>query len=119
MYIINSNEFYLYFYRVHALGNLKKSKDHPDSRAILYEEKAYSKRKVLDFISVLNGYTAALKLTELFCDTDSVLLKRITQLSPNGKFPDYRETLKFFKVINLTKLFISRIMIYGTVWLVK
>ncbi|XP_047510780.1 probable DNA mismatch repair protein Msh6 [Pieris napi] len=83
--------------KVHSLGNLKKSKDHPDSRAILYEEKTYSKRKVLDFISVLNGYTAALKLSELFCDTDSVLLKRITQLSPDGKFPDYRETLKFFK----------------------
>ncbi|XP_059051642.1 probable DNA mismatch repair protein Msh6 isoform X2 [Achroia grisella] len=83
--------------KVHALGNLKKSKLHPDSRAILYEEKTYSKRKVLDFISILNGFTAALKLIQLFSSVDSVLLKRITQFRPDGKFPDYRDTLKFFK----------------------
>ncbi|KAM3962106.1 DNA mismatch repair protein Msh6 [Aphomia sociella] len=83
--------------KVHALGNLRRSKQHPDSRAIFYEEKIYSKRKVLDFISVLNGFTAALKLIELFSNVDSVLLKRITQFRPDGKFPDYRDTLKFFK----------------------
>ncbi|VVD03717.1 unnamed protein product [Leptidea sinapis] len=58
--------------KVHSLGNLKKSKNHPDSRAILYEEKTYSKRKVLDFISVLNGFTAAIKLNEMFADADSI-----------------------------------------------
>ncbi|XP_072933319.1 probable DNA mismatch repair protein Msh6 [Epargyreus clarus] len=83
--------------KVHALGNFKKSKTHPDSRAIFYEEKTYSKRKVLDFISVLNGFTAALKIVELFADVDAALLKRITQFAPDGKFPDYRDTLKFFK----------------------
>ncbi|XP_045779005.1 probable DNA mismatch repair protein Msh6 isoform X2 [Maniola jurtina] len=83
--------------KIHALGNLNKSKHHPDSRAIFYEEKTYSKRKVLDFISVLNGFTAALKLAELFSDTQSDMLKRITQFSPDGRFPDYRDTLKFFK----------------------
>ncbi|CAH0596392.1 unnamed protein product [Chrysodeixis includens] len=83
--------------KVHALGNLKRSKQHPDARAIFYEEKTYSKRKVLDFISVLNGFTAALKLVELFDNTDAKLLKRIMQFQPNGKYPDYRDTLKFFK----------------------
>ncbi|XP_075984806.1 DNA mismatch repair protein Msh6 isoform X2 [Anticarsia gemmatalis] len=83
--------------KVHALGNLKRSKDHPDARAIFYEEKTYSKRKVLDFISVLNGFTAALKLVELFSDVDAVLLKRVMQFGPSGKYPDYRDTLKFFK----------------------
>ncbi|CAH2095409.1 unnamed protein product [Euphydryas editha] len=83
--------------KIHALGNLKKSQSHPDSRAIFYEEKTYSKRKVLDFISVLNGFTAVLKLTDLFSDIEPVLLRHLTQFSPVGKFPDYRETLKFFK----------------------
>ncbi|XP_034836109.1 probable DNA mismatch repair protein Msh6 isoform X1 [Maniola hyperantus] len=83
--------------KIHALGNFNKSKHHPDSRAIFYEEKTYSKRKVLDFISVLNGFTAALKMAELFSDTESDMLKRITQFSPDGRFPDYRDTLKFFK----------------------
>ncbi|XP_004931420.2 probable DNA mismatch repair protein Msh6 isoform X1 [Bombyx mori] len=82
--------------KVHTLGNLKRSKQHPDSRAIFYEEKTYSKRKVLEFISVLNGFTSALTLAERFSDVDSVLLKRITQVE-GGNYPDYRDTLKFFK----------------------
>lgn len=87
-----------HYYRVHALGNNKRSKQHPDSRAIFYEEKIYSKKKVLDFIAVLNGFTAALKLIDLFDSEKSVLLKRLLQYSPGGKYPDYRETLKYFKV---------------------
>ncbi|KAI8437534.1 hypothetical protein MSG28_011837 [Choristoneura fumiferana] len=83
--------------KVHALGNLKKSTSHPDSRAIFYEEQKYSKRKVLDFIAVLNGFNAALKLVELFGDVESKLLKKLTRFSPVGMFPDYRDTLKFFK----------------------
>ncbi|CAH0731815.1 unnamed protein product, partial [Brenthis ino] len=83
--------------KIHALGNSKKAKDHPDSRAIFYEEKTYSKRKVLDFISVLNGFTSVLKLSELFSNEEAVLLRSITQFGPEGRFPDYRDTLKFFK----------------------
>lgn len=89
---------------MHALGNLKRSEQHPDARAIFYEEKTYSKRKVLDFISVLNGFTSALKLVELFVDVESKLLRRITELAPVGKYPDYRDTLKFFKVCTSIKL---------------
>ncbi|CAH0760592.1 unnamed protein product [Diatraea saccharalis] len=82
--------------KVHSLGNLKRSKQHPDARAIFYEEKIYSKKKVLDFIAVLNGFKVALKLVDMFSDVNSILLRNITQYSPIGKFPDYRETLKFF-----------------------
>ncbi|XP_048477916.1 probable DNA mismatch repair protein Msh6 [Plutella xylostella] len=83
--------------KVHALGNLKRSKHHPDARAIFYEEKTYTKRKVLDFIAVLNGFTAVMKLLDLFENTDSEMLNRLTRLPPHGKFPDYREELAFFK----------------------
>ncbi|CAK1593977.1 unnamed protein product [Parnassius mnemosyne] len=83
--------------KVHALGNLKRAQNHPDARAIFYEEKTYSKRKVLDFISVLQGFTAVLKLVDLFYDVESQLLKKVTQFQPKGKFPDYKDTLKFFK----------------------
>ncbi|CAH2054352.1 unnamed protein product, partial [Iphiclides podalirius] len=83
--------------KVHALGNLKKSQNHPDARAIFYEERTYSKRKVVDFISVLQGYTSVLKLVELFSDVEPALLRKVTQFPPEGNFPDYRETLKFFK----------------------
>ncbi|XP_041982809.1 probable DNA mismatch repair protein Msh6 isoform X2 [Aricia agestis] len=83
--------------KVHTLGNLKRSKCHPDSRAIFYEEKTYTKRKVLDFIAVLNGFAAALNLMKLFSEVDSALIKRVSQFAPDGRYPDYRDTLKFFK----------------------
>ncbi|XP_061379726.1 probable DNA mismatch repair protein Msh6 isoform X1 [Danaus plexippus] len=83
--------------KIHILGNSTRAKCHPDSRAIFYEEKTYSKRKVLDFILLLNGFTSILKLVDLFSDVDAELLKKLTQFAPEGRFPDYRDTLKFFK----------------------
>ena len=46
--------------KVHQLGNV--GKNHPESRAIMYENDAYSKKKVEDFILLLNGFTATAKL---------------------------------------------------------
>lgn len=90
--------YVVYYLRIHILGNSMRAKCHPDSRAIFYEEKTYSKRKVLDFILLLNGFTSILKLVDLFSDVDAELLKKLTQFAPEGRFPDYRDTLKFFKV---------------------
>ncbi|XP_077301291.1 DNA mismatch repair protein Msh6 isoform X2 [Arctopsyche grandis] len=85
------------FAKIHSLGNLNRSKNHPDSRAILYEEKTYSKRKVLDFISILNGFQSALQALPQFGNSDSTLLTRLTQHKPDGQYPNYSETLTFFK----------------------
>lgn len=90
---------YIIFYRIHTLGNLNRSKNHPDSRAILYEEKTYSKRKVLDFISILNGFQSSLQAVLQFGNSDSTLLTRLTQHKPHGQYPNYSETLTFFKAI--------------------
>lgn len=90
--------FLLYYYRIHSLGNLNRSKNHPDSRAILYEEKTYSKRKVADFLSILNGFQSALTIVKQLGNCDSLLIKRITQFEPDGSYPDYSEVLKYFKV---------------------
>ena len=80
------------------MGNLNRSKNHPDNRAILYEEKTYSKRKILDFLSILNSFRSVLSIVELFNDTDSSLLERISRFQPVGQYPDYNEELAFFKV---------------------
>lgn len=81
------------------MGNLNRSQNHPDSKAILYEMKAYSKRKVIDFISILNGFLSAINVMSRFKDTEPSLLKRITQFAPEGQFPEYSDVLQFFKVI--------------------
>jgi DNA mismatch repair protein MSH6 len=46
--------------KVHQLGNVRK--DHPDSRAVMFENDVYSKRKVEDFVTILNSFTAVSKM---------------------------------------------------------
>ncbi|XP_076260192.1 DNA mismatch repair protein Msh6 [Rhynchophorus ferrugineus] len=83
--------------KIHIYGNKIYSTDHPDSRAILYEAKTYSKRKIMDLIKTLRGFEASQELVRIFKGCESSLLKKLTQFEPNGLFPDLTETLKFFK----------------------
>lgn len=53
-------------FRVHTQGNLVRSKTHPDSRAIFYEDQIYSKKKIMDFIATLEGFKSAFKICGLF-----------------------------------------------------
>jgi DNA mismatch repair protein MSH6 len=97
--------------RIHALGSAYRSKEHPDSRAIMYESQTYNVKKIKDFISVLNGFDAAMDLTlelgpRLSQSTSPILqslLKRYTiedgahADTKHGHFPDLAEKLEFFK----------------------
>ena len=64
------------------MGSTARVKDHPDGRAIFYEQTVYSKRKITDFIVVLEGFRASLKIGELCLelanDLNSQLLKKVT-----------------------------------------
>ncbi|XP_063047765.1 DNA mismatch repair protein Msh6 isoform X2 [Engraulis encrasicolus] len=44
--------------KIHSLGMPLKGSDHPDSRAVMYEEVVYSKRKIADFLAALEGFKA-------------------------------------------------------------
>ncbi|KAJ1520643.1 hypothetical protein ONE63_003750 [Megalurothrips usitatus] len=90
--------------KIHAQGNVIRSKTHPDSRAIFYEDQIYSKKKIMDFIGTLEGFKKALKVGKLFeAEKDglkSELLLQVTCTSashPNGSFPDLEEPLNFFE----------------------
>jgi DNA mismatch repair protein MSH6 len=72
---------------------------HPNDRAILYEGKTYTKRKVGDFSKLLNGLRHACQIPELFRDVDlqSGLLRKITKLqSDGGCFPSMVDELDWF-----------------------
>lgn len=56
----------LYNVRIHAQGNPAKMNNHPDGRAIMFEGQTYSKRKIVDFITTLNGFEDVLKIVALF-----------------------------------------------------
>ncbi|PSN56585.1 hypothetical protein C0J52_01554 [Blattella germanica] len=52
--------------RIHTQGNALKSKNHPDSRAIFFEDQTYSKRRILDFLSTLKSFRTAEKIASMF-----------------------------------------------------
>lgn len=62
----NEFNFYVRFYRIHSQGSNGIKEAHPETRAILFEEKTYSKRKIIDFISAINGFKTAQKIINFF-----------------------------------------------------
>ncbi|KAL7639850.1 UNVERIFIED_CONTAM: hypothetical protein RMT77_009263 [Armadillidium vulgare] len=86
--------------KIHSLG-LKRSPSHPDNRAILYEAKQYSQRKVSDFLSAVKGFKDTLEIVKCFKEKvetfKSELLKSCISVEENGgKFPALQSVLKFF-----------------------
>ncbi|XP_015590285.1 probable DNA mismatch repair protein Msh6 [Cephus cinctus] len=83
--------------KIHAEGNAAKMRNHPDGRAIMFEGKTYSKRKILDFTTTLDGFEKVLDIIALFDDFTSSLICQSTKIEPNGDFPNLRDTLDHFK----------------------
>ncbi|XP_043480249.1 probable DNA mismatch repair protein Msh6 [Leptopilina heterotoma] len=83
--------------KIHAQGNHKKMYNHPDGRAIMFEGPIYTKRKIVDFITVLEGFEQILKIIQFFDEFKSDLIKHCTVVEPEGDFPELRKTLEYFK----------------------
>ncbi|XP_063239704.1 DNA mismatch repair protein Msh6 [Bacillus rossius redtenbacheri] len=87
--------------RIHGQGNAERSKTHPDSRAIFFEDNLYSKKKIQDFNAVLSGFKCAERVAEMFQDREldvtAELLVQCTRSAPEGSFPDMTESLHFFE----------------------
>lgn len=87
--------------KIHQLGNVNKN--HPDSRAVMYENDTYSKKKVEDFVTLLNGFGNAAGLLNKLKDEcfKSKLLKSILTITKNEKdkrgFPYLEELLEHYK----------------------
>lgn len=79
--------------KIHGIGILK-GQDHPDSRAVLYEEVTYSKRKIVDFLSALAGFQTMQDVVSLLAPASagcrSALLRQVvgTKGEKDGLFPD-------------------------------
>nr|XP_039260519.1 DNA mismatch repair protein Msh6-like [Styela clava] len=95
--------------KIHSLSKDSKKPDHPDNRAVLYEEDKYSKKKIEDFLTILQNYECVHKLLvkhqDLVKSFRSSLLQKILGLSSeNGNFPNMSDTLKRWKTaFNHTK----------------
>ncbi|KAM4867573.1 DNA mismatch repair protein Msh6 isoform 3-T3 [Thomomys bottae] len=81
--------------KIHHVGFPLKNHDHPDSRAIMYEETTYSKKKIIDFLSALEGFKVICKIIEIMGEvTEGFKSKTLRQIvtpqakNPEGRFPD-------------------------------
>lgn len=88
-------------FRIHSQGNMFAAKNHPDSRAIFFEEKIYSKRKIQDFLLTLSGFGKLQKALNFLKNEDlnSSLLRACADC------PDLTPELKYFEdVLKFTQL---------------
>ncbi|KAM4043087.1 DNA mismatch repair protein Msh6 isoform 2-T2 [Anomaloglossus baeobatrachus] len=87
--------------KIHSIGSPLKSQNHPDSRAVMYEETTYSKKKIADFLSALEGFKVMREVVMIMEDAvddfKSNILTQVVSLkdkSPKGRFPDLSTELK-------------------------
>ncbi|XP_062318877.1 DNA mismatch repair protein Msh6 [Osmerus eperlanus] len=87
--------------KIHSIGSPLKGPEHPDSRAVLYEEVTYSKRKIADFLSALDGFKTMQEVTSVLGPvadgSQSKLLRQLVSLRSDrgeGLFPDLSLELK-------------------------
>ncbi|XP_075060208.1 DNA mismatch repair protein Msh6 [Mixophyes fleayi] len=87
--------------KIHSIGSPLKSQNHPDSRAVMYEETTYSKKKIADFLSTLEGFKVMCEvittMEDVVDDFKSSILKQVVALkdkNPKGYFPDLSAELK-------------------------
>ncbi|XP_077341732.1 DNA mismatch repair protein Msh6 isoform X1 [Lithobates pipiens] len=87
--------------KIHSIGSPLKSQNHPDSRAVMYEETTYSKKKIADFLSALEGFKVMREVIKVMDDAvddfKSNILKQVVALKdkhPKGRFPDLSSELK-------------------------
>ncbi|XP_055906922.1 probable DNA mismatch repair protein Msh6 [Eupeodes corollae] len=90
-------DFERYLAQMHMFGNKLVAEKHPDGRAIFFDEKIYNKKKIQNFINILKGFEAVQQIPEMFKNCESSLIKRLSQMEPDGCFPDLKKVLKFFK----------------------
>jgi DNA mismatch repair protein MSH6 len=90
--------------RIHSLGHRPLDIDHPENRAILYEDTTYSQRKIQNFLSALAGLKVANDIAHLFAKhsdlaSSSSLLMRIiyqNQTHPDEQFPSLDGILDYY-----------------------
>uniref|UniRef100_A0A6Q2XXA5 DNA mismatch repair protein n=1 Tax=Esox lucius TaxID=8010 RepID=A0A6Q2XXA5_ESOLU len=82
--------------KIHSIGALK-GQDHPDGRAVLYEEVTYSKRKIADFLSALEGFKTMQDIVTALGPVADGFRSRLLRQVCNGSeglFPDLSGELK-------------------------
>uniref|UniRef100_A0A6J0TQ56 DNA mismatch repair protein n=2 Tax=Pogona vitticeps TaxID=103695 RepID=A0A6J0TQ56_9SAUR len=86
--------------KIHSIGSSLKNQNHPENRAVMYEEARYSKKKIIDFLSALEGFNVVVEIISILQDIvsgfKSKTLKQMVTVkskNPEGRFPDLKAEL--------------------------
>lgn len=82
--------------KINTFGNKYYSRTHPDSRAVMYELKTYTKRKITDLLTTLKGFRDAMAVIDMFQDFKTRFIVKLTQIEPKGAFVDVSDILDHF-----------------------
>ncbi|XP_029829430.3 DNA mismatch repair protein Msh6 [Ixodes scapularis] len=87
--------------KVHTQGLARKNKDHPDFRAILYEDTTYNKRKIGNLLLALQGFKTAVEVVDTLSKvrnefSSATLSRCVSTAADGGSFPELGEALEFF-----------------------
>uniref|UniRef100_A0A8C4PYB2 DNA mismatch repair protein n=1 Tax=Eptatretus burgeri TaxID=7764 RepID=A0A8C4PYB2_EPTBU len=90
--------------KIHSIGlRPRGGSSDPDSRAIFYEEREYSRRKIADFLATIDGFQTAQKavytLKDCLSGFKSRLLRRVAAEAgeeSDGLFPELTDDLKYW-----------------------
>uniref|UniRef100_UPI00358F3314 DNA mismatch repair protein Msh6 isoform X3 n=1 Tax=Myxine glutinosa TaxID=7769 RepID=UPI00358F3314 len=90
--------------KIHSIGlRPRGGSSDPDSRAIFYEEKEYSRRKIADFLATIDGFQTAQQavytLKDCLSGFRSRLLRRVAAVAgeeSDGLFPELTDDLKYW-----------------------
>lgn len=66
MCVYFSKFLFIITFRIYSQSSNGVESDHAETRAIYFEEKIYSRRKIIDFISILKGFRTSVKIMEKF-----------------------------------------------------
>jgi len=89
--------------RIHALGSLRRSQDHPEGRAIYFNIDVFSKKKIGDLLAAIEGFTKVMSVIEMcqnYTFTSTVIQNLVTLQKEDGNgggFPDLKPILLFFR----------------------
>ncbi|KAH7642757.1 dna mismatch repair protein msh6-like protein [Dermatophagoides farinae] len=88
--------------QIHSQSSLKRSKDHPDARAILFESDIYRIRRIKTFLDTIAGFEQISKIVEnIQSNLDLFKSKYIHQLmtyiEDGGLFPRFDDKIQFFR----------------------
>jgi DNA mismatch repair protein MSH6 len=87
--------------KMHSQASSRRNKSHPDAKAIMFDANVYNKRKILDFLSLLEAFRKSQQLIQKLRNqksqiTSKLLSDIITEPANGGLFPEMDNILNFF-----------------------